>query len=69
MLKILEVFAGSQTLGNLARSHGHQVLSIDTVKYNTSSPDTLLIDNLDFNYKDFHPTHFNILFFDYFLNL
>ena len=62
-MRLLDVFSGSQQLRRYFESKGWDVLSIDNKKYRNSSPDTLIIDFLEFNYKSYDPGYFDILFF------
>jgi site-specific DNA-cytosine methylase len=62
-MRLLDVFSGSQTLRNVFIDDGHEVVSIDNKKYRNSSPDTLIMDFLHFDYTTYHPDHFDVLFF------
>lgn len=62
-MNVLDVFSGSQSLRREFINNGHQVTSIDIKKYRNSSPDTLIMNFLDFDFKVYSPGHFDILFF------
>ena len=58
-MKILELFAGTGSVGKVAKQLGYEVTSLDiTEKY---SKVDILIDILEWDYKIYQPKHFDII--------
>ncbi len=57
-MRILELFAGTESLAKVARAKGHEVITLDiSAKHNP----TICINILEWNYKSFLPTHFDYI--------
>lgn len=57
-MKILELFCGTKSIGKIFEKHGHEVISVDVEeKFNP----TILIDILNFDYKQFEVGEFNYI--------
>jgi len=62
-MNLLDVFSGSQNLSKVFINANYQVTSIDNVKYRNTSPDTLIMNFLDFDFTAYNTDHFDVLFF------
>ena len=60
-MNILHLFSGFNTLTTVAHALGHEVVSVDIKKYNTHLPPVHLCNVLDFEYKKYCCTHFDLL--------
>jgi hypothetical protein len=55
-MKVLELFAGTGSVGNVFKEHGWEVVSLDR-----DLPADIQIDIMDWNYRSFPPRHFDII--------
>lgn len=57
-MRILELFAGTESLAKVARERGHEVITLDiSPKHNP----TICVNILEWNYKVFLPNHFDYI--------
>ena len=58
MMRILELFAGTESLAKVARAKGHEVITLDiSAKHNP----TICVNILEWNYTVFPPDHFDYI--------
>ena len=55
-MKILELFAGTGSVGKVAKELGHEVISLDR-----DLDADIKIDIMQWNYKEFEPNFFNLI--------
>ena len=56
MVRLLELFSGTGSVGNVFRSRGWEVLSLDMLM-----KADINIDILEWNYKEYPPGHFDMI--------
>ena len=58
---LLELFSGTQSVGNVAKGMGYNVISVDINKYKDVEDPTHLCDIMEFNYKQYPKGHFKVI--------
>lgn len=61
-MKVLHLFSGYNTLTDIMRYRGYEVITLDNCNYPGHTKQTHLIDFLDFNYKVYNAAHFDFIF-------
>ena len=61
MVNILELFSGTHSVGKVSVQLGYNVVSVDNCDYKGQYPPTHKVDIMDFNYKQYSPDHFDIV--------
>ena len=60
-MKLLELFSGTQSVGKVAEELGYDVISVDINDYNGKYKPTHKVDILNFNYQQYSPNEFKII--------
>ena len=60
-MKLLELFSGTHSVGNVAKTMGYEVISVDIDDYKGKYKPTHKIDIMEFNYKQYNPDEFEII--------
>jgi site-specific DNA-cytosine methylase len=55
-MKLLELFAGTGSVGNVFKEHGWEVVSLDR-----DMPADIRTDIMDWDYKTYEPGHFDVI--------
>lgn len=60
-MNVLELFSGTHSVGNVCKSKGMNVVSLDINDYRGKYPPTIKIDIMEWDYTIYPPRHFDIL--------
>ena len=60
-MKLLELFSGTHSVGNVATTMGYEVISVDIDDYKGKYKPTHKVDIMEFNYKQYSPDEFEII--------
>lgn len=60
-MKLLELFSGTHSVGNVAKELGYEVISVDINDYNGRYIPTHKTDIMTFNYQQYSPDEFDII--------
>lgn len=61
-MRLLHLFSGYNTLTDCAMLYGIEVISVDIKNYKNSTPQSFLVDFMDFDYMRFTPGYFDFIF-------